>query len=455
MPRDLLCGLIVGAVTLGACASPEPTLSPAAVSTGAIAGRALAGGKPVVGAIVSVQFSPLRTRTDADGRFVLRVAPGPVRLKVAAAPSSASLPDGMFQAAAEEIEAPKTGVVEVGDLPLAATGTVRGTVKLIDRGPNQHDGIYLLDPGSAIVAVTNDSGAVELPMVPAGPRTFVAWFMDYPPVTIHVTVPPGGTVEFGPIELEEIFPPPSGDVSGRVLADVGEDATAAREGHFGTSVTLRSMHGLTTTAVTSADGTWRAGPLTEGMYIVEMTRAGHHVAVLPHVFVHGGRKTTYPTVRLRSVAAADCDGDGIRDADAADDDADGYADVDEAPECRCSPLGHRFDPERGCLHEPMLAPSGGIDHVPVARVEVTSTEAPVVGVPIRVDGSASFDGDGQAITYNWVVFRPDRNDETIGFDSAAEYVPFLEGRHFLVLFVDDGKTTGLPGVRTVQVGPKQ
>jgi hypothetical protein len=101
---------------------------------------------------------------------------------------------------------------------------------------------------------------------------------------------------------------------------------------------------------------------------------------------------------------------------------------------------------------------------PGTSITVTATEqnlAPIanagnsrsvkVGAAVQLDGSASFDADGDAITYKWMLMRPQNSKATLDSSGSVKprFIADVPGAYTATLVVNDGKLDSAPATITV------
>lgn len=94
-------------------------------------------------------------------------------------------------------------------------------------------------------------------------------------------------------------------------------------------------------------------------------------------------------------------------------------------------------------------------HPPVAEITLNETTV-VVGVPLGVDGSASFDSDRDTLAYKWRLSAvPPGSRATIADPSAMTtwVTPDVAGDYVVELVVSDGTFTSGPATQTFTAGP--
>ncbi|MBL8304466.1 MAG: PKD domain-containing protein, partial [Ideonella sp.] len=70
-----------------------------------------------------------------------------------------------------------------------------------------------------------------------------------------------------------------------------------------------------------------------------------------------------------------------------------------------------------------------------------ATQAVTVGSTASVDGSASFDPEGQPVTYIWTFVKPTGSNAVLqqGTSARPSFVPDIPGVYYLILSVSDGQ----------------
>ena len=101
----------------------------------------------------------------------------------------------------------------------------------------------------------------------------------------------------------------------------------------------------------------------------------------------------------------------------------------------------------------ITATAAGMNRAPVANAgfDLNGTET----IPLSLDGTASFDPDGDDLTYTWsIVSRPDGSTASIIAANAvtASFTPDLEGVYVVELEVSDGEFTSTD-TATIEVEP--
>ncbi len=97
-----------------------------------------------------------------------------------------------------------------------------------------------------------------------------------------------------------------------------------------------------------------------------------------------------------------------------------------------------------------VGPQGTIDvpcPAPINQIPIADAGGPLyeggVGEAVALDGSASFDPDGDPLTYRWFF-----GDGTTGIGASPQHVYELPGEYFVTLVVNDGKEDSSTGVGT-------
>jgi chitinase len=93
------------------------------------------------------------------------------------------------------------------------------------------------------------------------------------------------------------------------------------------------------------------------------------------------------------------------------------------------------------------SPDAAPNQAPVA--DAGPAQDVLVGARVRLDGSASYDPDGDAITYWWALTSKPAGSTAMLSDASPSFTADVAGIYVATLIVSDGKVGSLPA--TVEV----
>ncbi|GLS83010.1 PKD domain-containing protein [Paraferrimonas haliotis] len=93
-----------------------------------------------------------------------------------------------------------------------------------------------------------------------------------------------------------------------------------------------------------------------------------------------------------------------------------------------------------------------MDHAPVAQISAPAN-APLGANPIQLDGSASSDPDGDALSYSWHLRPPAGSalNSVLPNDPAVSFIPDVAGQYVVELIVNDGQKDSAHSTATINI----
>lgn len=235
----------------------------------------LVTGNPISGASVTVLGTSLAATTGNDGSYQLANVPVGVATLVASAPGyAAASVSTMLGAGQIALFSPALQVQDA-----QGTAVVRGQVTDRETGAPLA-GVRVAVVGSALYATTDNSGRYQLAGVPAGQVTLETYREGYQRALGSAFVESGQILDFSPSLLKQVDRPAT--LEGVVTAAATSQPLA------GVSVTVTG-EGVTLSAVTGADGTYRIEGLPLTAVVISAEYPGFVTASVQVTPQPGGR----------------------------------------------------------------------------------------------------------------------------------------------------------------------